>query len=268
MTQPDKNAEPGALSARKQEALAQAEAVAGERTRWIARNRYFYDDHYRYLRFLVPEGSRVLDLGCGIGDVLAVLAPARGVGLDISPAMVEVARQENPSFEYHVGDVESAAVIAGLEGPFDAIILSDTIGNLEDIEATIESLHALCTPDTRLIVSYYSRAWQPLLRLAEALGGKQRQLPLNWLGTEDIAALLGLADFEVIKREWRQLLPKRWLGLGYLVNRTFGTLPVLRRFSLRNYIVARPLPERRLPAELPSATVLIPCRNERGVFPR
>jgi SAM-dependent methyltransferase len=264
MTQANKNAEPSGLSARKQEALAQAEAVAGERTRWIARNRYFYDDHYRYLRFLVPEGSRVLDLGCGIGDVMAALAPARGVGLDISSAMIDVARKENPSFEYHVGDIESADVIAGLEGPFDAIILSDTIGNLEDIEATIESLHALCTPDTRLIVSYYSRAWQPLLRLAEALGGKQRQLPLNWLGTEDIAALLGLADFEVIKREWRQLLPKRWLGLGYLVNRTFGTLPGLRRFSLRNYIVARPLPERRMPAELPSATVLIPCRNERG----
>ena len=268
MTQPSENAEPSgkraSLSARKRKALALAEAVASERTGWIARNRYFYDDHYRYLRFLVPESSHVLDLSCGIGDCLAALAPERGVGFDLSPAMIEVARKENPQFEYHVGDIECTAAIADLEGPFDAIILSDTIGNLEDIEITIEALHALCAPDTRLILCYYSRAWQPLLRLTERLGGKQRQLPQNWLSTEDISALLQLADFEVIKREWRQLLPKRWLGLGYLINRTVGTLPVLRRFSLRNYIVARPLPKRTMPAELPSATVLIPCRNERA----
>jgi glycosyltransferase involved in cell wall biosynthesis len=57
-------------------------------------------------------------------------------------------------------------------------------------------------------------------------------------------------------------MPLRLLGLGRLVNRFVATLPLLRRFCLRNYVIARPQP----PAEAPplSATVLIPCRNERG----
>ena len=74
--------------------------------------------------------------------------------------------------------------------------------------------------------------------------------------------LLALSDFEVVKREWRQLLPRRWFGLGPLINRYIGTVPLIRGFSLRHYLVARSLVQKR-PA-VRSATVVIPCRNERG----
>lgn len=252
------------LSARKQAILAGAEKVVPERARWIARNRFYYDDHYRFMRFLVPPGARVLELGCGIGDLLAELSPKQAVGVDLSPHMVEAAQARNPNYTFVVGDVEDPALLESLDGPFDVIILSDTIGFLEDIETTLAALHVLCTPDTRVIVSYYARLWQPILRTAEALGGKQRQAPLNWLSTHDMASLLSLADFQVIKREWRQLMPKHLLGLGTLINRTLGTLPVIRRLSLRNYLVARPLRRITSPKDAPSATVLIPCRNERG----
>jgi SAM-dependent methyltransferase len=250
------------LSGRKRTVHDNADQVAGDRQRWIDRNAYFYGDHYRYLRFLVPRGARVLDLGCGIGDVVAALDPAEAAGVDLSPAMIDIARSRHPRFTWLVGDVEDPALLARLKGPFDVIILSDTIGWLEDVAGTIERLHVLCTPDTRLIVSYYSRAWVPFLFVAGQLGLKQAQLPSNWLSSGDIANLLSLADFEVVKQEWRQLIPKRWLGLGPLVNRSVATLPVLRRLCLRHYVVARPRRDRTGPA--PSVTVVIPCRNERG----
>ncbi len=253
---------PAAAPPRNDSIRAQADSLATERDRWIARSQFYYGDHYRYMRFLVPAGARVLDLGCGIGDLLTVLAPARGVGVDLSPRMVEVAKNLNPGYEYHVGDIEDPATLARLEGPFDAIVLSDTIGSLEDVEATLAALHPMCSPETRVVISYYSRLWEPVLKIGEALGFKHRQLPQNWLSPRDIEGLLALADFEVIKREWRQLIPKRLFGLGTLVNRFLGPLPGLRRLSLRNYIVARPL--RDIALERPSVTVLIPCRNERG----
>lgn len=253
---------PQPLSPTKEATRRLADSVASERRSWIARNRYYYDDHYRYMRFLVPKGARVLDLGCGTGDLLAELAPSRAVGVDLSPAMIDIARKEHPGYEFHVGDVEDPAVIAGLEGPFDVVILSDTIGSLEDIEATLYGLQPLCGPETRLVISYYSRGWEPLLKLAERTGTKQRQLPLNWLSTSDIAGLLSLADFEIIKREWRQLLPKRLLGLGPLVNATLAPMPGIRRMCFRNYVVARSTIEKARPHA--SATVLVPCRNERG----
>jgi len=256
------NSPASTLSPRKARVLELAQRLAPERNRWIERNAFFYGQDEKYMRFLVPEGLRVLDLGCGTGRMLAALKPARGVGVDISSNMIEIARRDFPSLEFVAGDVEDPAVVSSLTGPFDVIVLSDTIGTLEDCQATFERLHGLCTPDTRLVVAYYSRLWEPVLRVGELIGQKMPILQQNWLSTGDIANLLRLADFDVIKREWRQLLPKRLLGLGTLVNSYIAPWPVIRRACLRNYVVARSM--KALTRRALSATVLIPCRNERG----
>lgn len=250
------------LSPRKVTIRDLADRLAFERDGWIQKNASYYEEDRRYMRFLVPEGLRILDLGCGTGQLLAALKPARGVGIDFSEKMIEIATTRHPELEFHLGDVEDPETLSRIEGPFDAIILSDTIGSLDDCEATLAQLHPLCTRDTRVIIAYYSAMWEPVLILAERLGLKMPQMPQNWLSIDDIAGLLRLADFDIIKREWRQLLPKRLFGLGPLVNRYIGTMPLLRRACLRNYIVARPVP--KTPLGPLSATVVIPCRNERG----
>jgi len=251
------------LSPRKKAIRAQADQLARERQDWIGRNAYYYGEDRRYMRFLIPEGQRVLDLGCGTGDLLAALEPAHGVGVDFSEAMIEVAREAHPELEFHLGDVERPKTLKALKGPFDFIVLSDTIGSLDDCQATLAALHGLCGRDTRLVIAYYSSLWEPILLLAELVGLKMPQKTQNWLSNSDIAALLELADFDVIHREWRQLLPRRAFGLGTLVNRFLGTLPLISRLCLRNYLVARSARLRGLEPP-PSTTVLIPCRNERG----
>jgi len=85
---------------------------------------------------------------------------------------------------------------------------------------------------------------------------------MNWLSTEDTMGFLHLADFETVKREWRQLVPRSLFGFGSFINRFIGTLPLIRRLALRNYLVARPVRDVKL--RQVSTTVLIPCRNERG----
>jgi len=247
---------------RKDAILSWANEQATEREAWIDRNRFYYESDYAYMRFLIPEGLRVLDLGCGTGRLLAELRPLRGVGIDFSPEMINVARKRHPGLEFFVGDVESPETYAHLDGPFDVIVLSDTIGSLTDCQATLEGLHRLCSPETRVVIAYYARMWEPILHLGEAIRLKMPQAQQNWLSTEDIENLLDLADFQAIKREWRQLLPRRLLGLGSLVNRYLAPFAVIRRFCLRNYIVARSLRTIKPPPR--SATVLIPCRNESG----
>jgi len=247
---------------RKQEISEFFDGLAGEREKWLARNRFFHEDDRNYLRFLVPEGLRVLELGCGTGEGLQALRPSYGVGVDLSGPTIDLARTKHPDLEFVAGDIEDPATLEKLGGPFDAIVLSDTIGYLEDCQALLASLHPLCTSQTRLVLAYYSPLWEPVLWLAERFGAKMPQPPLNWITPDDFTGLLDLADFEVIKREWRQILPKRFFGLGRLVNRFLGTLPILRRLSLRHYVVAR---SRRHVAHRPfSTSVIIPCRNERG----
>jgi Methionine biosynthesis protein MetW len=66
------------LSARKQDVRARADANAPERAKWLERGAFFHAEDLRYLKFLIPAGARVLELGCGTGDLLAALEPALG----------------------------------------------------------------------------------------------------------------------------------------------------------------------------------------------
>lgn len=250
------------LSARKSAIRDLADKLAPERDRWIQRSGFYYKEDYRYLQFLVPPASRILDLGCGTGKLLAFLKPSFGVGVDFSPGMIEVARRNYPELEFHVGDIESAEDLEQIQGTFDIILLSDTIGCLEDCDSTLRHLRRFCTQDTRLIITYYSRLWEPLLAVAEKIGIKMPQERQNSLSTGDIVNLLELAGFEVIKREWRQLIPSFFLGIGWLLNRFMAPLPGIRQFCLRNYIVARSMPQ--IDRQPKSVTVLVPCRNEKG----
>ncbi len=253
-----------ALSPRQTAIRALFDQLAPRRGYWLARNRYFYQADHDYMRFLIPAGASVLEIGCGDGQLLAALRPARGVGLDFSSEMIRLAHEQHPEFEWYVANAEDPAALAPISGPFDYIVISDTIGLIEDCESLFLLLHRCASPNTRVIIAYYSHLWDPLLRLAEWLGYKMPQAPQNNLPTADIANLLGLADYELVRREWRQLLPRRILGLGTLVNRFVAPLPGIRRLALRNYVVARPVPRRARRARLPSVTIVVPCRNERG----
>jgi len=252
------------LTVRQREVRAHFDRIAGDRDAWLARNRFFYEGDRAYMRFLIQPGRSVLEIGCGTGDLLRALQPARAVGVDISGEMIRVAAERHPDFEFHVGNGEDPAILDRISGTFDFIVFSDTIGYLEDCEAAFAALRPLCTPRTRLIIAYYSRLWEPVLALGDRLGMKMPSLPQNWLSTDDTINLLNLSGFEFIRREWRQLVPKRCLGLGSLINRYLGPLPGIRRLSLRSYVVARPVMPRSPSAPQPSCTVLVPCRNERG----
>ncbi len=250
------------MSPRKQRIREIADRTAPDRHHWLAKNAYYHESDYRYMRFLVPAGARVLDLGCGTGRLLAELKPSHGVGVDFSQAMIGIANAQYPELTFYVGDIENADDLAIPEGPFDLVILSDTIGSLDDVESCLKNLQGLVGPSTRLVICYYSQLWNPILRLAELFGGKMSQEPQNWLSSDDIEGILFLAGYETIKREWRQLLPRSMLGLGPLVNNTLGILPMVRRACLRNYLVARSVHDHR--RDKPSTSIVIPCRNERG----
>lgn len=256
------------LSKRKAAILEHIDKIAVERDGWRARNAGFYADDTAFLKFLIPEGARILDLGCGTGTLLAELKPSDGVGVDFSDNMVDVARSNYPEHEYpelqfRVGDVEALGALKGdLKGPFDFILLSDTLGFVDDCQALLDQLHDLCDEETRIVVAYYSHLWEPLLRAGEAVGLKMPQPEVNFLSPADIANILDLADFDVIKTEWRQLIPARLFGVGTAINRYIGTLPLIRKLSLRHFIVARSL--RKAKRKDLSTTVLVPCRNEKG----
>jgi cellulose synthase/poly-beta-1,6-N-acetylglucosamine synthase-like glycosyltransferase len=98
--------------------------------------------------------------------------------------------------------------------------------------------------------------------MGEMLGLKMPQHYQNWLSSNDISNLLSLAHFQVVKLEFRLLVPKRIPWFSNFINRYFASLPGLRRLCLCQYIVARPI--RQKEKREFSTTILVPCKNEKG----
>jgi SAM-dependent methyltransferase len=232
------------------------------------RHRYYYDYLSRIFQALIPGGQRVLDLGCGSGGLLAALNPSRGVGIDVAATAVDAARRNHRARGLHFfeGDCADRRLLAQLGGPFDVVLMVNVVTHLTDVQRTLESLHPLCHPRTRIFIYSYSRLWQPLLRLAEALHLKYRQPPESWLPPEEIENMLSLADFEVVRRDRQIVFPLGVPLLADLLNRFGGHLPVVDVLSLMFGIVARPSPARRRwgAVQEPSTSVIVPCRNEAG----
>ena len=74
---------------------------AGQAERWSRRNRGYHDAITALARFYVPPGVRVLEIGCGLGDLLAALQPSVGVGIDVSGSMIGLATRRHPSLRFH-----------------------------------------------------------------------------------------------------------------------------------------------------------------------
>ncbi len=232
--------------------------LAPDRDRWIEKNRYYHDQLARILAFHIPAQARVLEIGSGTGRLLAALQPRRGLGIDFSPRMVETARRNHPHLEFLVDDVEDLR----LAEKFDYVVLSDLLGFLDDVQQSFANLHRVCTPATRVLITYYNFVWEPIMQVGERLGWKTRQPTQNWLGNADVCNLLDLAGFEVIRQTSRLLLPKRVPILAWLCNRVLVNLPGFRHLGLTQVIIARP---RATPVSRAcTCSVIIPARNERG----
>ncbi len=213
----------------------------------------------KYLHYLISPDSAVIEIGCGTGDLLAALNPKRGLGIDISPKMVELARRQFPDLQFEVGDLEDLQI----EEKFDYVVLVETIGHVDDIQLAFKELHKVCKPETRLIIVYYNYLWEPVLKFAEAIGLRMKQPLQHWLPLDDISNLLYLNDFEIIKKGYRFLMPLYIPLVSTFFNKFLANMPFFWKLSLNEILIARPKALRKLKEET-TCSVIVPCRNEKS----
>jgi len=218
----------------------------------------------RVYQFLVPRGLRILELGCGEGDLLASLQPAVGVGVDFSPAMIEQAQRRHPGLRFVTADAHD---LSALSGPFDIIVLSDLLHDAWDVQGLLTELQRLSHPGTRVVMNFYSRLWELPLAVTARLGLSRPVLKQNWLTVSDVSNLLTLSGFQVV-RSWQEvLLPLAVPGLAALANRVLVRLWGFRHLALANFVLARPAQAVDPDMPQPRVTVVIPARNEAGNIP-
>ncbi|MCE5327941.1 MAG: bifunctional class I SAM-dependent methyltransferase/glycosyltransferase family 2 protein [Planctomycetaceae bacterium] len=229
---------------------------------WRVRpNNYYYQRLGKLFRYLIPPGLRVLEIGCGQGDLLAAVVPAAGVGVDFSQAMIDRARQRHPELQLICAEAEEFKV----EGPFDAIILSDLFNDLWDVQKVLRKVAGLCHSRTLVVMNVYSQLWEFPRKCAELVHLATPKLPQNWLAPEDVLNLLELEGFQSI-RNWQEFLwPIRTPLLNAFFDRFLVRLWPFRLTALTNFAVARLRPNLPSPeAPQMQVSVVVPARNEAG----
>ena len=155
---------------------AQAAAYDAQRSRSLFEARWLA----RFAACL-PEGGRVLDLGCGAGEPIARWFMAEGftlTGVDFAGAMLDIARQRWPEGDWRQADMRSL----DLGERFDGIIAWDSFFHLTEAEQreTLRRMAAHLAPGAD--PSYHRPTATMLLReLDLPCWGAERAFPfLGW----------------------------------------------------------------------------------------
>ena len=155
---------------------------------------------------MVPASARVLDVGCGSGELIEHLARAKGVdarGIELSQAGVNACVAKGLSVIQGDADTDLAEYPSGA---FDFAILSQTIQATRQPRAVLEQLLRI---GTRVIVSFPNFGfWKVRLKLA--LTGRMpttRTLSHAWHETPNIH-LCTIADFVALTREIDALIER------------------------------------------------------------
>lgn len=133
-------------------------------------------DRYQALVYLARRGGRLLEIGCGRGEVLLALAPHFDavVGTELSPVRAERTRavlSSIPHCEIVAGEID--ALPAQFETPFDCIIWADVIEHVVDVVGAMRTLAQLSHPGTQLVtvtpnVGFLPQRWNILRGRAPA----------------------------------------------------------------------------------------------------
>ncbi|MFC1773795.1 glycosyltransferase [Pseudomonadota bacterium] len=221
---------------------------------------YYRNRLQEVFKYNTPPQSRVLELGCGFGNLLASLEPAYGVGVDFSEKAIKLARHDHPDLTF----IQADAGNLNLEETFDIIVLSDLINDVWDVKEVFDTAKRHSKAGTRILINFYSHLWEFPLKSAQRLGFARSTLDQNWLTLPDVLNLLNHAGLELIRSTQEVLLPISIPFLSKVFNRYFVKLWPFSALALTNFVVARPITTRAIAQEPPTVSVIVPARNESG----
>ena len=237
------------------------DSVAIQTDSWDGFGGYYHKRINEVYRFFVQPNARVLEIGCGKGDLLASLQPSVGVGIDFSMEMISRAKKRYPHLHFYLSDAHEVN-IKNVE--FDYIILSDLLNDLWDVQIVLERLNTCSHDRTRIMINTYSHLWEIPLTITKKLGLAKPALNQNWLTVEDVDNLLVLGAYETVHKWQEIILPLKIPWLTPFFNRFLVKLWPFCELGVTNFLIARKKPKSMLQHSSPSLSIVIPARNESG----
>jgi len=179
------------------------DSIAADYPKLQGKNPYYHGFLERWCRALVPAGRRVLEVGCGRGELLAALEPRDGHGIDLAGAMIEHARRDHPGLRFTRTSIEDFAP----DGSYDAAVCVNTLDYTWDVGAVLDKIHAALRDNGRLLIATANPLWSPIFNFASKIGLRIPESRRLYITLLDLVNLLELHGFEVALERMDLVLP-------------------------------------------------------------
>lgn len=214
---------------------------------WLAKD---YDKHkqqnsyyYKNLKkipliyFKNPQKLRVLEIGCGTGQILADFNPKYGIGVDISKNMIALANKKHnkKNLRFMVDNIENSKLN---EGKFDVVIMTDVVEHLNDFEKAAQNIKKYVRRGGSILITTANPLWSPILEIAEKLNFKMEEGPHTWTLQRKITKVLKEYGFKIIATDTYLLIPIHIPFLSEPINHFFRHIPILNKWGLIQAVVA------------------------------
>lgn len=112
-----------------------------------------YEETFKEIVTLIPEGAAVADVGCGAGVLMSQLRDvkkARCTGFDFSGQAIDIVRSKG--FDGNVADVRNFKV-NGDGGKYDVVVATHVLEHVQEDRGFLELLKSLCKKGGQVIVA-------------------------------------------------------------------------------------------------------------------
>ena len=160
----------------------------------------FYDD---CIRMHSGYRGKILDVGCGRGFLLEKLkrvaqVGTQFVGLDISPKLVEIARENNPEARIDVGDAEAMSY---KDNEFDFVFMTEALEHMQDFRKSLSEVKRILKPGGIFIVTVPNRDWASYDFYDKIRNHALQPIDDHYFRYEEIMGLLKEQGLEIVKEK-------------------------------------------------------------------
>lgn len=204
--------------------------VAAKYDYWKKKNWYYYQTLKLIAKKYTVGRENVLDAS-GTGDILLSLDAKKALGVDISPAMITIAKQKSIG-KNGVSFLASDITTFTSSEKFDAILFFDVIEHLTEPGETIKALSNLLADQGIIILTMANPYWEPILLLAEKLGLKMPEGQHYRISSKNLIAIAKKHGLKIDQRDWFLIFPKYIPIVSVLLNNFIGHVPIIKRLAV------------------------------------